>query len=227
MERSETRGQMSQGPSPGGATECQSRSFNTRHVLSTSPPHRDLDEGSLAFSVSKSQEDAQKGYIEGQAAHHKTEDFKSELLRTLRANNIAFDEKYVFDCSSHGRPIPPPLRGWTGLSTCPRVPLRSTRGYSLRPLRGQWVRTCPQPIPFVSRSSNGRRCENSARCPTRRRPPSSAQRPYPTMLLRRYPPPLRAVTIQMAAASSTDCPFTNGASASRIEPIAAVLIASG
>ena len=41
--------------------------------------------------------DALKSYIERQGADHKTEDFKSELLRTLRAHDVAFDETYVFD----------------------------------------------------------------------------------------------------------------------------------
>ncbi len=54
-------------------------------------------EGFSVFSVSKSQEEAVKKYIAGQAEHHKKEDFKSELLRTLRAHGIEFDEKYVFD----------------------------------------------------------------------------------------------------------------------------------
>ena len=54
-------------------------------------------EGYSVFSVSKSQEDALKRYIKGQAEHHKTEDFKSELLRTLRAHGVEFDEKYTFD----------------------------------------------------------------------------------------------------------------------------------
>jgi len=54
-------------------------------------------EGYSAFSVSKSREDALKRYIRGQAGHHKTEDFKSELLRVLRAHGAEFDEKYVFD----------------------------------------------------------------------------------------------------------------------------------
>jgi hypothetical protein len=54
-------------------------------------------EGYSVFSVSKSQEDALKPYIRGQAEHHKTEDFKSELLRILRAHAVQFDEKYVFD----------------------------------------------------------------------------------------------------------------------------------
>ncbi len=54
-------------------------------------------EGYSAFTVSKSQEAAVKKYIAGQEEHHKKEDFKSELLRILRAHEIEFDERYVFD----------------------------------------------------------------------------------------------------------------------------------
>lgn len=53
--------------------------------------------GYSAFSVSKSQEDALKRYINGQAEHHKTEDFRSELLRILHAHAVEFDEKHVFN----------------------------------------------------------------------------------------------------------------------------------
>ncbi len=54
-------------------------------------------EGYSVFSVNKSQEDALKTYIAGQSEHHKTEDFKSELLRILRAHGVEFDERYVCD----------------------------------------------------------------------------------------------------------------------------------
>lgn len=54
-------------------------------------------EGYSAFTVSKSQEPAVKRYIAGQADHHAKEDFKSELLKLLRAHEIEFDERYVFD----------------------------------------------------------------------------------------------------------------------------------
>jgi REP element-mobilizing transposase RayT len=54
-------------------------------------------EGYSVFSVSKSQEDAVKRYIANQAEHHKKEDFKSELLRMLRAHGIEFDERYMFE----------------------------------------------------------------------------------------------------------------------------------
>ncbi|MBL8852242.1 MAG: IS200/IS605 family transposase [Planctomycetaceae bacterium] len=53
--------------------------------------------GYAVFSVSKSQEGAVKRYIEGQAEHHPRIDFKSEPLRSLRAHEIEFDERYVFE----------------------------------------------------------------------------------------------------------------------------------
>jgi REP element-mobilizing transposase RayT len=54
-------------------------------------------EGYSVFTVSKSREAAVKAYIANQHEHHRKEDFKSELLRILRAHKIEFDEKYVFD----------------------------------------------------------------------------------------------------------------------------------
>jgi hypothetical protein len=54
-------------------------------------------EGYSVFTVSKSQEEAVKKYIAGQVKHHKKENFKSELLRMLRAHGVEFDEKYVFE----------------------------------------------------------------------------------------------------------------------------------
>lgn len=54
-------------------------------------------EGYSVFSVSKSQEEFVKSYINGQQEHHRKEDFKSELLRLLRAHEIEFDEQHVFD----------------------------------------------------------------------------------------------------------------------------------
>jgi putative transposase len=54
-------------------------------------------EGYSVFTVSKSQEAAVKKYIAGQREHHKTEDFKVELLRMLKLHEIEFEERYVFD----------------------------------------------------------------------------------------------------------------------------------
>jgi REP element-mobilizing transposase RayT len=54
-------------------------------------------EGYSVFSVSKSRESAVKRYIAKQAEHHQKHDFRSELLRLLKAHGIEFDERYVFD----------------------------------------------------------------------------------------------------------------------------------
>lgn len=54
-------------------------------------------QGYAAFSVSKSNEPAVKHYIETQPEHHRHRDFKDELLAMLRAHEIEFDERYVFD----------------------------------------------------------------------------------------------------------------------------------
>ena len=72
---------------------------STKWLRETYPSLADFawQEGYSAFSVSKSQEQAVKKYIAGQAAHHKKEDFKSELLRILRAHGIEFEERYALD----------------------------------------------------------------------------------------------------------------------------------
>ncbi len=72
---------------------------SSRWVHETFPALREFawQEGYSALSVSKSQEEAVKKYIAGQAEHHAKGDFKSELLRILRAHGVEFDEKYVFD----------------------------------------------------------------------------------------------------------------------------------
>jgi putative transposase len=75
------------------------KSRSSKWVHETFPELRDFawQEGYSVFSVSKSQEEAVKRYIAGQAEHHKQVDFKTELLRLFKAHGIEFEEKYVFD----------------------------------------------------------------------------------------------------------------------------------
>ncbi|MCB9851791.1 MAG: IS200/IS605 family transposase [Phycisphaerales bacterium] len=54
-------------------------------------------EGYSAFSVSYSNRDAVDRYIANQAEHHKTMDYRSELLRLLMAHSIDFEERYICD----------------------------------------------------------------------------------------------------------------------------------
>jgi len=50
-----------------------------------------------AFSVSHSNRDAVRKYIENQEEHHKKVSFKDEFLTLLRKHEIAFEERYLWD----------------------------------------------------------------------------------------------------------------------------------
>jgi len=52
-------------------------------------------EGYGAFTVSASQLEAIRDYIEQQAEHHRTRTFREEYLELLRRSGIEFDERYL------------------------------------------------------------------------------------------------------------------------------------
>jgi REP element-mobilizing transposase RayT len=54
-------------------------------------------EGYSAFSVSRSNADAVKAYIETQEEHHRHRSFKEELVALLQRLGIEFDPERVFD----------------------------------------------------------------------------------------------------------------------------------
>lgn len=54
-------------------------------------------EGYSVFSVSKSQEQVVRNYIQRQVEHHAREDFATELMRLLKAHEIEYEERYVID----------------------------------------------------------------------------------------------------------------------------------
>lgn len=53
--------------------------------------------GYALFSVSPAHMGALVRYIEGQEAHHRREDFQSEMRGFLERYHVAFDERYVWD----------------------------------------------------------------------------------------------------------------------------------
>jgi hypothetical protein len=53
--------------------------------------------GYAAFAVSKSDVTTVRNYIAKQQAHHRKQQFQTELREFLRDNGIAFDERYVWD----------------------------------------------------------------------------------------------------------------------------------
>jgi putative transposase len=63
------------------------------------PKNRDFhwQAGYGAFSVSQSNVDEVRRYIEDQEEHHRKMTFQDELRALLRRHGIAFDERYVWD----------------------------------------------------------------------------------------------------------------------------------
>jgi putative transposase len=49
------------------------------------------------FSVSHSDTEQVRSYLQRQAQHHAKRDFKQEFLRLLELHEVEFDERYVFD----------------------------------------------------------------------------------------------------------------------------------
>jgi putative transposase len=54
-------------------------------------------QGYAGFGVSMSGLGAVSAYIENQAAHHRTRDFRQEYLALLKKHQIAYDPRWVFD----------------------------------------------------------------------------------------------------------------------------------
>ena len=53
--------------------------------------------GNAAFSVSESQADVVRRYIQNQPEHHKTISFQDELRALLEKHGVKYDEQYVWD----------------------------------------------------------------------------------------------------------------------------------
>ena len=49
------------------------------------------------FGVSATHRDSVKGYVLNQEEHHRTVTFKEEFIRLLETNQVAYDERYVWD----------------------------------------------------------------------------------------------------------------------------------
>lgn len=72
---------------------------SSRWIHETFPQLRQFawQEGYSVFSVSQSQVDKVRNYIQRQEDHHRLKPFRDELLDFLRSHEVVFEEKYVFD----------------------------------------------------------------------------------------------------------------------------------
>ena len=60
-------------------------------------PRIRLARGYGAFSVSESNIPAVTKYIATQDEHHKKHSFQEEFVAFLKKNNVAYDERYIWD----------------------------------------------------------------------------------------------------------------------------------
>jgi len=54
-------------------------------------------EGYGAFTYSRGQRERVINYIKNQEAHHRYQTFRKEYFRLLESQEVAYDEKYLFD----------------------------------------------------------------------------------------------------------------------------------
>jgi REP element-mobilizing transposase RayT len=71
-----------------------SRYINESHLVRE---HFEWQTGYGAFTYGQSQVDTVKAYIANQYNHHEKKTFKEEYLALLKAFQIEYDERYVFD----------------------------------------------------------------------------------------------------------------------------------
>ncbi len=72
---------------------------SSKWIHDTFPEHRlfEWQEGYGAFSVSLSNQEKVVSYINNQPEHHKKQDFQAEFIAFLKAHEIEYDERSIFD----------------------------------------------------------------------------------------------------------------------------------
>ena len=77
---------------------------SSKWLSETSPAHRSFEwqKGYSAFTVSYSQIDVVRQYIQSQQEHHKTVTFQDEYIAFLKRHGIEFQLEYLFEDEHHG-----------------------------------------------------------------------------------------------------------------------------
>jgi putative transposase len=70
---------------------------SSRWVREKRDPHFAWQTGYGVFSVSQSSVAAVTRYIAEQKAHHRRHSFRDEFIAFLKKNNVAYDERYIWD----------------------------------------------------------------------------------------------------------------------------------
>ena len=82
--------------------DIKANSARWMNDLQERPSPFEWQKGYGAFTVSASQLQVVRNYIEGQPEHHRQHSFRDEFLALLKRHNIEFDPRYVFEEEHHG-----------------------------------------------------------------------------------------------------------------------------
>jgi hypothetical protein len=72
------------------------------HVHLLEQPTFGWQDGFACFSVSQSNADAVRRYIENQGEHHRSRSFKEELIEFLERHGVTYDPRYVVEPADRG-----------------------------------------------------------------------------------------------------------------------------
>lgn len=82
--------------------EIKTNSSKWSNELTNTTHKFEWQKGYGAFTVSYSQIESVRHYIQNQHEHHKTKTFEEEYIAFLKLNNITFDHQYLFENEYHG-----------------------------------------------------------------------------------------------------------------------------
>lgn len=82
--------------------EIKSNASKWINELSNQTNRFEWQKGYGAFSVSYSQIESARFYIQNQREHHQTKTFEEEYIKFLEIHKIAFQHKYLFEAEHYG-----------------------------------------------------------------------------------------------------------------------------
>lgn len=82
--------------------EIKTNSSKWVNEIPSSQDRFEWQRGYGAFSVSYSQIEFVRHYIQNQHEHHRTKTFEEEYVKFLEVHNISFEHKFLFDKEYHG-----------------------------------------------------------------------------------------------------------------------------
>ena len=82
--------------------EVKANASKWSNELSDQTSRFEWQKGNGAFTVSYSQIESVRHYIQNQREHHQTKSFEEEYIRFLELHDIAFEHRYLFEAEYYG-----------------------------------------------------------------------------------------------------------------------------